>query len=85
MDVTQCGLCNFQCFQFSIMSVTVLYLGGRFFGTHCTCSVILSLSCKEYCVCDILCNASHILQVKMKSMFAIGFAFTALLSMFNSM
>jgi len=26
-----------------------------------------------------------LLQVKMKSMFAIGFAFTALLSMFNSM
>ena len=27
----QCVLCNFQCFLFSIMSVTVLYLGGRFF------------------------------------------------------
>ena len=31
----QCVLCNFQWFLFSIMSVGVLYLGGRFFGTHC--------------------------------------------------
>jgi len=33
----QCVLCNFQWFVFSIMSVTVLYLGGGalFFGTHC--------------------------------------------------
>ena len=33
------------------------------------------------CLCKLFC----VIQVKMKSMFAIGFAFTALLSMFNSM
>jgi len=32
----QCVLCNFQWFLFSIMSVTVLYLGGHFFRTHCS-------------------------------------------------
>jgi len=31
----QCVLCNFQWFLFSIMSVTVLYLGAAFFGTQC--------------------------------------------------
>ena len=31
----QCVLWNFQWFLFSIMSVTVLYLGGRYFGTQC--------------------------------------------------
>ena len=37
----QCVLCNFQWFLFSIMSVTVLYLGGRFFfGTHCSYSTL---------------------------------------------
>jgi len=30
----QCVLCNFQWFLFSIMSVTVRYLGTAFFGTH---------------------------------------------------
>ena len=36
----QCVLCNFQWFLFTIMSVTVLYLGGGhfFFGTQCRCA-----------------------------------------------
>jgi len=32
----KCVLCNFQCFQFSITSVTVLYLGDAFLGHSVT-------------------------------------------------
>ena len=36
----QCVLCNFQWFLFSIMSVTVLYLGAAFFGTQCSSMLV---------------------------------------------
>jgi len=36
----QCVLCNRQWYLFNIMSVTVLYLGGRFFSGHSVYKVI---------------------------------------------
>jgi len=51
----QCVFCNFKWFLFSIMSVTVPYLGGHFFGTHCIMFVnhLSFFSQSFYCQCCI--------------------------------
>ena len=53
------------------------------------CAVLSRVICKCYYIilsCKYLqALIASLFQVKMKSMFAIGFAFTSLLSMFNSM